>query len=73
MDWKFDPESPKTSNGQNPFYSVCVVIVEDLVKFCSNKKSRPKYCHEIPPRSDHMTKIMFLRVLMEGCRAESAP
>lgn len=56
----------KCSNGQNPFVSVPVVIVEDLMKFCSNMESRQKFWRVIPPRSDQINKIMRWRAVMEG-------
>lgn len=66
----------KCSNGQNPFYSVPVFIVEDLMKFCSNMESRQKFGSVIPPMSDQINKIMRLRAVMEGhqfrkCRVAS--
>lgn len=66
----------KCSNRQNPFYSVSVVIVEELMKFCSNMESRQKFCRVIPPRSDQINNIMCLKAVMEGyqfrkCRVAS--
>lgn len=59
------------SNGQNPFYSVPVVVVEDLMKFCSDMESRQKFCRVIAPRSDQIIKIMRLRAVTGDINSEN--